>query len=139
MYLSILNCGQAKQESELVRFSYQCPKSWNSLEATADDSIRFCDACQENVFYCTDKQEADRHARQGHCIAIASKLTTAVDNQYEKPQPPVMGIMKADTLPEQSKAWAKDIFDRQKHQLVRGIRDRQSISYEYILRKLMVS
>lgn len=50
-----------------------------------------------------------------------------MDEQYEKPQPqfPVMGMMKVDTRPEHSKAWAKDIFDHQKHQLVKAIRDRQ--------------
>ncbi|MEM7757009.1 MAG: pentapeptide repeat-containing protein [Cyanobacteria bacterium P01_A01_bin.40] len=125
MMSGILNCGQAKQESELVRFDYQCPKYWDNLQATEDESIRFCDACQENVFYCSDKQEAEQHALQGHCIAIARKLTNAVDKQYKKPHPPVMGMMKANTLPEQKKAWAKDIFDYQKHQLVRAIRNRK--------------
>ena len=119
----ILNCGQAKQESELVRFDYQCPKYWQKLQVTEDNSVRFCDTCQENVFYCTDKQEAEQHARQGHCIAIAFELTTAVDEQYEKPQAPVMGNIKVDIRPEHTEAWAKDIFDRQKHQLVRTIRD----------------
>ena len=122
----ILNCGQGKQKSELVRFTYQCPKYWQKLQVTKNDSVRFCDACQENVYYCTDKQEAEQHARQGHCIAIASKLTAAVDRQYEKPQQDlVMGMLKPSTiLPEHSKAWAKDIFDYQKHQLVKAIRDR---------------
>ena len=41
----ILNCGQAKLKSELVRFSYQCPKYWDNLQATKDDSVRFCNAC----------------------------------------------------------------------------------------------
>lgn len=75
-------------------------------------------------------REAEQHALQGHCIAIARKLTIAVDKQYEKPQPPVLGRMKANILPEHSKAWAKDIFDHQKHQLVRAIRDRTGVNLE---------
>ena len=108
----ILNCGQAKQESELVRFTYQCPKYWQKLQKTESDSIRFCDACQENVYYCTDKKEAEQHARKGHCIAIASELTTAVDEQYDDSQYMFMGIVQAKTRPEYSEAWGKDIFDR---------------------------
>ncbi|MEM8721644.1 MAG: pentapeptide repeat-containing protein [Cyanobacteria bacterium P01_G01_bin.39] len=116
MKSSILNCGQGKQESELVRFTFQCPKLWQELQVTENDSVRFCDACQEKVFYCTDKQEAEQHARQGHCIAIASELTASVDHQY-RTRRPVLG------RPKHTKAWAKDIFDHQKHELVRAIRD----------------
>ena len=115
----ILNCGQAKQESELVRFTYQCPKYWRSLQVTENNSVRFCDACQENVYYCTDKQEAEQHAHKGHCIAIAklaegiaSELTIAVDEQYDDSQYMFMGIVQAKTRPEYSEAWGKDIFDR---------------------------
>ena len=123
----ILNCGIAKQKSELVRFTYQCLKYWDTLEKAKNDSVRFCDACQENVYYCSDKQEAEEHARKGHCIAIAklaalkdtashkgiaSELTTAVDEQYDDSQYMFMGIVQAKTRPEYSKAWGKDIFDR---------------------------
>ncbi|MEM9506484.1 MAG: tetratricopeptide repeat protein [Cyanobacteria bacterium P01_E01_bin.35] len=111
----ILNCGRAKQESELVRFSYQCPKQWNNLQVTANESVRFCDVCQENVFYCTDKQEADQHARQGHCIAIASQLSSDVYNRFT---PMVVG--RPDTIG----LWAKDIYNRTKHGLVEVIRNR---------------
>ena len=74
----IRNCGQAKQKSKIVRFTYQCPKYWDNLQATEDDSVRFCNACQESVYYCADPQEVNRHAYQGHCVAIAS-LTSHED------------------------------------------------------------
>ena len=108
----ILNCGQGKQKSELVRFTYQCPKRWQNLQVTENDTVRFCNACQENVYYCTDKPQAEQHARQGHCIAIASELTTAVDEQYDDPNFMTMGVIEIKTRPEYSQAWGKDIFDR---------------------------
>ena len=77
----ILNCGQGKQESELVRFRYRCPKNWNTLQKTKSDSIRFCDACQENVYYCVYGEIA-HHIKQGHCVAIASKFICDANNQY---------------------------------------------------------
>ncbi|MEL6930970.1 MAG: hypothetical protein AAFO95_20440 [Cyanobacteria bacterium J06600_6] len=77
----ILNCGQAKQKSELLRFSYQCPQSWENMQATENDSVRFCNACQESVFYCMSKQEAEQHTRQGNCVAIASELISNVKDE----------------------------------------------------------
>ncbi|MEM9510730.1 MAG: pentapeptide repeat-containing protein, partial [Cyanobacteria bacterium P01_E01_bin.35] len=112
----ILNCGRAKQKSELVRFSYQCPKQWNNLQATANESVRFCDACQEHVFYCTDKYEADQHARQGNCIAIASQLSSDIYNRFT---PMMLG------RPDTNGKWAKDIFNHTKHWLVEVIKNRE--------------
>ena len=71
----IRNCGQAKRKSKIVRFTYKCPKNWNTLQKTESDSVRFCDACQESVYYCADPQEVNRHAHQGHCVAISSLMS----------------------------------------------------------------
>ena len=107
----ILNCGAAKQQNKLVRFTYQCPREWQALQQTENNSIHFCDACQENVFYCTNKEEAEEHALQGHCIAIASKLTTAVDFEYNN-STMIRGRVAKTALPKRSQAWAKDIFSQ---------------------------
>ena len=112
----IFNCGQAKQKEELVRFKYQCPKQWQELQETQNESVRFCDLCQENVFYCTDKKEADIHARQGHCIAIDRQLSSDVYNQYT---PLTLG------RPDTHGYWANDIFDRAKHWLVDAIQSQE--------------
>ena len=77
----ILNCGQGKQESELVRFRYRCPKNWNTLQKTKSDSIRFCDACQENVYYCVYGEIA-QHIKQGHCVAFSSKFVDNANTQH---------------------------------------------------------
>jgi hypothetical protein len=39
------------------------------LHPTDDRSVRFCDACKQNVHYC-DTIEARRHALKGHCVSI---------------------------------------------------------------------
>ena len=112
----IFNCGKAKQEEELVRFTYKCPTHWNNLQKTNDNSVRFCDACQENVVYCVDKKEADIHARQGHCIAIDSQLAMDVYDCYT---PMTLG------RPNTNGHWANDIFDRAKHWLVEVIQSQE--------------
>lgn len=98
----ILNCGKGSQYSDKVRFKYRCSKQWQEFQATKNETIRFCDACQENVYYCNDKKEADSHARQGHCIAISIKLSSDVYSQFT---PNMMGRPDTDGL------WASDIFD----------------------------
>lgn len=57
-----------------VRFRFKCPKKWQSLKLTDDSGVRFCDACQENVFYCGSVGDARHHAMQGHCVALNSHL-----------------------------------------------------------------
>ena len=50
----------------------------------------------------------------------------------------MMGRMKRNTRPEHSKAWAKDVFDRTKHQLVKAIRDREITVAEINYKNLTV-
>jgi len=59
---SIRNCA--------VEFRRLCPLDWTSLERTDEKSVRFCQACRQNVFLCASDAEALAHARQGHCIAM---------------------------------------------------------------------
>jgi uncharacterized protein (TIGR02996 family) len=55
------NCG---------RFSFECPKWWDTLAATDDPAVRSCDACQKPVRYCATIDEAKPHVRDGHCVAV---------------------------------------------------------------------
>ena len=71
---NIFNCGQTKPE-KLVSFSYECPKQWDILELTSKQSVQFCQVCQENVYYCINKEEAEQHANQGHCIVVEANLS----------------------------------------------------------------
>lgn len=73
------NCGQAPPRSlPLVRFSFACPRRWASLSATADPRVRHCDGCQQQVFLCDSRQEAENRAHLGQCIAIPSSLAEGI-------------------------------------------------------------
>ncbi|QJW98168.1 TIGR02996 domain-containing protein [Frigoriglobus tundricola] len=58
----IENCDEA--------FAFKCPKHWENLDATADNSVRHCAGCKKLVYYCRTLPEAQNHARQGHCVAV---------------------------------------------------------------------
>src|SRR5262249_2333669 len=34
-----------------VHFTFQCPEKWEQLRATELAAVRFCDTCQESVYY----------------------------------------------------------------------------------------
>lgn len=56
-------------------FSFECPKTWESMKRIEeDDRIRFCEACQERVHFCTTLDEARDFGRLGRCVALASHL-----------------------------------------------------------------
>ncbi len=53
-----------------VAFKFRCPKQWENLMVTGDPAVRHCAACRENVHYCHMLEDAQSHARQGHCVAV---------------------------------------------------------------------
>src|SRR5262245_38633654 len=52
-------------------FAFKCPKQWEQLKGTDDPTVRHCDACRKEVYYCHTVREAFEHARHGDCVAIA--------------------------------------------------------------------
>ena len=52
-----------------VSFEFVCPLTWDKLNATEDNNIRFCGECQRQVFFCSMDEETITHARAGDCIA----------------------------------------------------------------------
>jgi hypothetical protein len=55
------------------RFRFPCPKTWSSLEPTADPRIRYCSECQRNVHWCENQVVAQRLEGQGKCVALAHR------------------------------------------------------------------
>ena len=53
---------------ELLQF--KCPKWWSELQETEDPKVRFCHACQEQVYRCDDHEEFELQREQGHCVAL---------------------------------------------------------------------
>jgi uncharacterized protein (TIGR02996 family) len=66
-----------KIENCELQFEFQCPKRWDKLRPTIRDDVRFCDACQQAVYFCRSVSEARDHAWQGHCVAVQLGLPRA--------------------------------------------------------------
>lgn len=62
-----------------VQFEFKCPKKWGLLQATQNESVRFCKECQKNVFYCSSPIEVIKHSALGNCIAV----DTSSDNNQK--------------------------------------------------------
>ena len=69
--ISIRNC----------RFAFKCDKKWGDLDATEEDSIRFCNACEKEVHFCEDDEELARNIRLNRCVAF-NKFETLVEMGY---------------------------------------------------------
>ena len=81
-----------------VGFELQCPKQWSSLESTERSDVRFCGACQQQVFYCTTIESARRRAQRNECVAIDIKL----ERSYHDLEPVIrMGKMVAGGRPQE--------------------------------------
>ncbi len=64
--------------------------TWEGLQPTADDRVRFCDTCWRHVFLCTTDAEAFYHAMEGHCIAKLMPDGSALPRLYlGEPNPDV--------------------------------------------------
>jgi len=50
-------------------FKFRCPKQWDDLVRTADQSTRFCKECKENVYLTRTDAETLQRARAGQCVA----------------------------------------------------------------------
>jgi uncharacterized protein (TIGR02996 family) len=65
---------KARIEKCAVEFELECPNQWDQLTPTHARSIRHCDACNQQVYYCASAAEARRHAAFGHCIAVDASV-----------------------------------------------------------------
>lgn len=51
-------------------FSYECHRTWRSLEKTPFLNVRFCDECKKEVFRCTTQEQIDWASQNGFCGAV---------------------------------------------------------------------
>ena len=62
---------EATIENCQPRFRYRCPKTWSSLEPTAEPHVRHCAECQRPVRWCENDRVAEELGRRGECVALA--------------------------------------------------------------------
>jgi hypothetical protein len=60
-------------------WGYKCEKTWGSLIVTDSDTIRFCDACEKEVYLCKTKRELADSVLLNRCVAFSSRLLKASD------------------------------------------------------------
>jgi hypothetical protein len=76
-----------------VKFRKVCPRTWDNLDPTPEATVRFCQSCQQNVYFCASDAEAIRHALQGACIAKPMPESPRSDGvmlgRPEPPEPPL--------------------------------------------------
>lgn len=71
---NVFNCGKGPKEPRRVRFSFVCDKRWETLNPSDVPNVRHCSICNERVHQCSTVQDAESHARAGHCIAVPNSL-----------------------------------------------------------------
>jgi len=59
------NCGS---------FAFKCPKRWENLKKTGSSRVRYCEDCEQPVYYAQTPEEVHEHAMQHRCIAIDTSL-----------------------------------------------------------------
>jgi uncharacterized protein (TIGR02996 family) len=87
--LKIENCGnqraKAEQRDEVREvFQFACDLRWDQLATTDEDTVRFCNRCQEHVHYCETIMKARDHAQRGHCVAADLGIIRR-DRDLERP------------------------------------------------------
>lgn len=71
---------------------YVCPIEWDDLESTDSSDIKFCDVCNENVYWTKTQEEFEKFASEGKCVAHESDEITLLgipdgsDDEYLLPE-----------------------------------------------------
>ena len=84
-----------------VRFRFECPNNWNTLEPTDQADRRFCPSCGEHVYFAESVSRAEQLARQGACIAVPAQLTDKLAKNLTE---------HCVGRPDWRKMWAERIF-----------------------------
>ena len=97
----LLNCGAGAAAPALVRFAFECPNQWETLEPTDAPGIRFCAGCRRKVYFCNSAAMAEELAQHGECIAVSRAVAGPVFAELSRN---VVG------QPEVGSLWAKKLF-----------------------------
>lgn len=97
----LLNCGQASTWPLGVRFRYQCPNHWETLSPTPEAAVRYCGDCRRNVYFCESVESVERHASEGHCIAVPRRLTASVGAELTRDM---------TGMPDVHQLWGEKLF-----------------------------
>ena len=52
-------------------FIFQGPFTWDRLQETDQEEIRYCSQCDREVYLVETEEALQAHAVQGHCVAVS--------------------------------------------------------------------
>jgi uncharacterized protein (TIGR02996 family) len=82
---------------EGCRFRFKCPKKWPQLQETDNRSVRFCEECRREVFYCKSAEDARYYIGLGFCVAVDAQVErTPGDIGDVVEQDVTLGLLAAD-------------------------------------------
>lgn len=81
-------------------WGYKCEKTWDSLIATDNIAIRFCDACEKSVYLCITQRELADSVLLNRCVAFPPALLQSIANFESEANNPefTIGEVQADYL-----------------------------------------
>ena len=68
--VSVWRCGLRTEKL----FEKRCPLQWNALNPTSNQSVRFCEICEKNVYEVQSPEEFVQRSKNRECVAINIKL-----------------------------------------------------------------
>ena len=82
----VFNCASeaAASEPPRVRFTFECPRSWETMMPTANPGVRRCDGCDADVHDCATIRDAAVHAQLGRCIRVPPEVTAPVYSELTR-------------------------------------------------------
>jgi uncharacterized protein (TIGR02996 family) len=101
--IAVRNCGEKISDEPRVRFAFECPETWASMQPTSDEKVRFCERCRASVVRCDSLAEAERHALLGACISVDARLTAQAHDRY---------CQMVTGRPDVNEYWARRLFSR---------------------------
>jgi uncharacterized protein (TIGR02996 family) len=77
-------CGRNTGRAWRPRFDFVSDKTWADMRPTTDNSVRHCEACRKNVYFCETIADAREHSLEGHCIAVDLGIVRRDDDLYPR-------------------------------------------------------
>ena len=91
-------------------FSNFCPKRWSDLTPTDKPGIRFCEACSEDVTYCTTPEEFVQLGNAGQCVAVPNQHTPDSLERMLMGKPSAKAMKRYRERQERTANWWHDVI-----------------------------
>ncbi|WP_420875627.1 hypothetical protein [Pseudoalteromonas agarivorans] len=69
-------------------WGYSCDQKWDKLTATHNFDIKFCEACQREVYRCETQEELAENITLNRCVNFSSDITNIIDTEFLQDKTP---------------------------------------------------